>query len=117
MIEESIEKISSQPVVWDTDYVPATDDPATGAAQAKGVVVVMDTQDGEPNDGDVPTFVAGTPNKIKPLPGGTSGMTPTRILAGQTFLIPDNKQVLYTIPIVNEGTIAIGSNAYLVLVP
>jgi hypothetical protein len=115
MIEEFVEKVATQPLVQVSDYVPVSAD--TGDAPAKGAVVVIDTQDGEPNDGDVPTYVAGTPNKFKPMQGGTASMTPTRVLTGQTFLIPDNKQTLYTIPIVNEGTIAIGSNAYLVLVP
>ncbi len=43
-------------------------------------------------------------------------MAPTYIGPTETFTVPDNRQALYTIPIVNDGTIAIGTNAYLVLV-
>ena len=46
----------------------------------------------------------------------SGGFAPTFIASGQTFEVPDNKQVLYAVTIDNEGTINIGDNAYLVMV-
>lgn len=114
MIEHGIDKLDVQPLVQVSDYVDPADDDST--PQATGAVVVLDTQDGSPIDGDVPTFVAGSPNKFKPMVGGTASMVPTYIAPGQTYQVPANRQALYTIPIINDGTIAIGANAYLVLV-
>lgn len=110
MRESSIEKITSQPVVHISDYV----DPSTDPGGATGAVVVIDTQDGSPNDGDVPTFVAGTPDKFKPMPGGSGSMVPTYIAPGQAYSVPANRQITYAIPIDNEGTL--DTEGYLILV-
>lgn len=45
-----------------------------------------------------------------------SGFVPTYIGPTETFTVPANRQAPYALPIVNDGLIAIGSNAYLVLV-
>ena len=103
MIEHGVEKLSSQPVVHVSDYVDPSEDPGG----ATGAVVVLDTQDGSPNDGDVPTFVAGTPNKFVPRQGGTASMVPTYIAPGQTYVVPANRQALFRRTIVNEGSLIV----------
>lgn len=112
VIEHFVEKLGTQPVVHVSDYV----DPSEDSAGATGAVVVIDTQDGSPIDGDVPTFVSGTPNKFAPMPGGTAAMAPTFIASGATYRVPDNKQSLFAMTINNEGTIDIGDNAFLIMV-
>lgn len=45
-----------------------------------------------------------------------SGFAPTYIGPTETFTVPANRQAPYALPIVNDGLIVIGPNAYLVLV-
>ena len=46
--------------------------------------------------------------------GSGGGFVPTYIAPGETFLIPDNRQAVFGMPIINEGSIVIGANSYLI---
>lgn len=66
---------------------------------------------------------AGTPNGYSAVVsdgfivwGLLSVGVPTVIASDETYIVPDNRQVLYAVTIDNEGTITIGENSYLVFV-
>lgn len=64
-------------------------------------------------------FLLGQPNGLAPLgadnlvpvahlpPPTPPAFVPTRIRAGESFLVPENTQALYALPIVVDGTLII----------
>lgn len=71
--------------------------------------VILEALATPPTDGngDIPLGITGPPGPPGPEgPPGSNGMVPTKLLPGETFTVPENKQALYAYPIdASEGTL------------